>query len=94
MFYQWNNGDLLLNVRVQPRASCDGFAEVMGEWIKLRITAPPVDGKANQHLTAYLARTFKVAKADVCIISGESGRNKRIRIQRPAQLPEIIVDAP
>jgi len=94
MFYQWHDGDLMLNIRVQPRASSDGFAEILGDRIKLRITAPPVDGKANRHVIGYLAKTFMVAKADVCIISGESGRNKRIRIHRPAQLPEIIVDAP
>jgi uncharacterized protein (TIGR00251 family) len=93
MFYQWHDGDLVLNIRVQPRASSDGFAEILGDRIKLRITAPPLDGKANRHVIAYLAQIFKVARANVRIISGESGRNKRIRIQRPAQLPAIIADA-
>jgi len=94
MFYQWHNGDLLLNIRVQPRAASDGFAEILGDRIKLRITAVPVDGKANRHLIAFLAKTFKVVKADISIISGESGRNKRIKIHQPAQLPGIIVAAP
>jgi hypothetical protein len=49
-----------------------------------------VDGKANRHLIALLAKTFRVAKKDISIISGETGRNKRIRIRRPAHLPEII----
>ena len=93
MFYQWRNGDLLLNIRVQPRAASDGFAETLGDRIKLRITAPPVDGKANRHLIAFLARSFKVSKADVSIISGESGRNKRIKIRQPLHLPRIIADS-
>jgi len=90
MFFQWQDDDLLLDIRVQPRASSDGFAEQLGDRIKLRITAPPVDGKANRHLIALLARTFKVAKNDISIISGETGRNKRIKIRRPAHLPEIF----
>jgi len=90
MFFQWLGDDLVLNVRVQPRAAGDGFAETLGDQIKLRITAAPVDGKANKHLIAFIAKTFKVAKANVSIISGVSGRNKRIKIHRPAHLPEII----
>ena len=90
MFFQWLGDDLVLNVRVQPRAAGDGFAETLGDQIKLRITAAPVDGKANKHLIAFIAKTFKVAKANVSIISGVSGRNKRIKIHRPAHLPAII----
>ena len=90
MFFQWQGDDLLLDIRVQPRASSDGFAEQLGDRIKLRITAPPVDGKANRHLIALLARTFKVAKNDISIISGETGRNKRIKIRHPAHFPEIF----
>ena len=90
MFYQWQGDDLVLNIRVQPRASSDGFAEVLGEQIKVRITAPPVDGRANRHLVAFLAETFRVAKADVSIISGQSGRSKRVRVRRPARVPEIF----
>ncbi len=94
MFYEWLGDDLVLNLRVQPRASADGFAEELGEQIKVRITAPPVDGKANAHLIAFLARTFKVAKTDISIVAGKSGRNKRVRIRRPARLPEIIGSRP
>ncbi len=90
MFFQWQGDDLVIDIRVQPRASRDGFAEELGDRIKLRITAPPVDGKANRHLIALLAKTFKVTKADISIISGETGRNKRIKIRRPANLPGVI----
>lgn len=90
MFFQWQDDDLVLNIRVQPRAASDGFAEELGDQIKLRITAAPVDGKANKHLIAFIAKTFKVAKNNVRIISGESGRNKRVKIHQPARVPEII----
>ena len=89
-FYQWRDADLVLDVRVQPRASRNEFAEVLGDRIKLRITAPPVDGKANKHLSTLLADIFGVSRAHVSIVSGETGRNKRILIQQPAKLPDCI----
>ena len=90
MFYEWQGDDLMLNIRVQPRASADGFAEVLGEQIKVRLTAPPVDGRANRRLVAFLAETFRVAKGDVSIISGQSGRSKRVRVRGPARVPAIF----
>ena len=77
-------------MRVQPKSSKDEFAEVLGERIKLRITAPPVDGKANKHLIKLLSKWFKVPKSSISIKSGETGRNKHLIIQDPPQLPEII----
>jgi uncharacterized protein (TIGR00251 family) len=94
IFYQWQDDDLVLNIRVQPRASSDGFAEELGDQIKLRLTSPPVDGKANTHLISFLARTFKVAKSSIRIISGVTGRNKRIKVHQPTRLPDIISRIP
>lgn len=90
VFFKWQDGDLILNVRVQPRAASDAFAEHNDDYIKIRITAPPVDGKANQHLIAFLSRTFKVAKSSIRLLAGETGRNKRLLIQQPKALPETI----
>lgn len=80
--------DLILRVRVQPRASRDEVCGLQGEALKIRITAPPVDGKANAHLIRFLAREFGVAKSAVELLSGETGRDKRLRIHAPARLPE------
>jgi len=92
-FYQWQNNDLILRIKVQPKSSKDEIAEILGDSLKIRITAPPVDGKANKHLVSFLAKTFKVAKSAVKIISGETGREKRIKVCSPRQLPEIIKPA-
>jgi uncharacterized protein (TIGR00251 family) len=81
--------DLILRLRVQPRAPRNQLAW-QGEQLKLRITAPPVDGKANTHLCGYLAGLFGVAKSDVEIMSGETGRDKRIRVRRPAKFPACL----
>jgi hypothetical protein len=68
-------------LRVQPRASRNAIAGVMGDAIKLAITAPPVDGKANQAVVEYLAELFDVAKSNIAIVSGETGRNKLIAVR-------------
>ena len=68
-------------LRVQPRASRTAIAGTMGDAIKLAITAPPVDGKANQAVIEYLAELFRVAKSSIVILSGETGRNKLIAVR-------------
>ncbi|WP_026957710.1 DUF167 family protein YggU [Aliagarivorans taiwanensis] len=82
--------NLLLQVYVQPKASRDSIVGLHGEELKIAITAPPVDGKANQHLTKYLAKQCKVAKSQVSILRGELGRHKTIQVQAPQQLPDVI----
>ena len=86
-WYRWDGDDLVVQLRVQPRASRDGFAEVLGDSIKLRVTAPPVDGRANEHVIALLAKLCGVTRDAVSIESGLSGRNKRVRIRAPRTLP-------
>lgn len=91
-WFRRDGNDLLLWIRVQPRASRDGFAEVMDDAIKVRITAPPVEGKANAHLVTWLARQFRVSKSAVHIESGETSRRKRVRICDPVQVPPPLKD--
>lgn len=86
-WYLWQGDNLLINCRIQPRASADSFAEILDDAIKIRITAPPVDGKANAHLIKFLASQFKVAKQQVSIIKGDTSRQKRVRIDNPQRLP-------
>jgi len=93
-WYQWDGEDLLLAVHVQPKASRDRIDGTHGERLKVRITAPPVDGRANEHLLKFLACEFGVPRRQVVLVSGETGRSKRIRIERPARLPAGLVVAP
>lgn len=86
-WYQWQGDDLILDCRLQPKASSDEFVGDLGDELKIRITAPPVDGKANAHLTRFLAKSFGVSKSRVVIEKGELGRSKRIRIQSPEKIP-------
>jgi len=73
-YFRWDGEDLILDCRLQPKASKDEFAGLHGERLKIRLTAPPVDGKANAHLLAFLAKAFGVAKSQVSLESGELNR--------------------
>jgi uncharacterized protein (TIGR00251 family) len=77
---QEKDGAVTLRVRVQPRASRDEAAGELGGAIKLRITAPPVDGKANEAIRRLIARMVGVSQSEVEIVSGQSSRDKLIRI--------------
>lgn len=82
--------DLILRLYIQPKASRDQLVGLHGDELKVAITAPPVDGKANAHLTKYLAKQFRVAKGQVVIEKGELGRHKQVRIESPRELPGTI----
>ncbi len=82
--------DLILRLYLQPKASRDQIVGLHGDELKIAITAPPIDGKANSHLTKYLAKQFKVAKGHIEIEKGELSRHKQIRVCSPSQIPDTI----
>ncbi len=82
--------DLVLKLYIQPKASRDKIVGLHGEELKIAITAPPVDGKANAHLAKFLSKQFKTAKGDIKIEKGELGRHKQIRVSSPSHIPDII----
>jgi uncharacterized protein len=67
-------------VRVQPRGSRTAILGSLGEALKLTLSAPPEDGKANQELIEFFSRIFHVPRAAVEIVSGGHLRNKIIRV--------------
>lgn len=82
--------NLLLRLYIQPKASRDQWCGIHGDELKLAITAPPVDGKANQHIIKLLSKAFKVPKGSIEIQKGELGRHKQVRVIAPQQLPDAI----
>jgi hypothetical protein len=67
-------------VRVHPRAKRDAVAGAAGEALKLALSAPPVEGRANAACIEFLARRLGVSRAAVEIISGAGSRNKVVRV--------------
>ncbi len=77
-------------VRIQPRASKNEVAGVLGDEIKIRVTSPPVDGEANKALCAFLGRLLGVPARQVEIVAGHRGRRKVIRVAGLS--PEDVLD--
>ena len=90
-WHRWDGADLVLTLRVQPRASRDALS-AEGDRLRVRITAPPVDGAANAHLLRYLASEFGVAPSRTTLVRGASGRDKVVRIAAPQTLPAALAD--
>lgn len=74
------NGGCLLKCRVQPRSSRNAVAGMYGEVIKINLTAPPVDGKANKALLKFLSGIVKLSPGSLQLTAGESSRNKTVFI--------------
>jgi len=88
-FFRWDGGDLILFCHLQPAAKTNAFAGLHGERLKIRLTAPPLEGRANAALTDFLANAFAVNKTAIELESGSQSRQKRVRIKSPQYLPEI-----
>jgi uncharacterized protein len=81
-------GDLQVTVHVQPGAKTTACAGVHGDALKIRLHAPPVDGKANQALIAWLAKTLDCPQSAIELIRGQTSRRKILSI-RTAQAEAV-----
>ena len=70
----------MLRLWIQPKASRSEWAGVRGDALKVRIAAPPVDGKANRALVAFLAKALGLPRAEIEIVAGHAGRHKTVRL--------------
>jgi hypothetical protein len=73
-------GGLTLRVRVQPRASRDGIGGEREGALVVRLTAPPVEGRANEALARLLGRALGVPPSAVRVVRGATGRDKRVAV--------------
>lgn len=69
-----------IQVRVQPRAAKNEVAGVAGDCLRVRLTAPPVDGEANKQLLKVLSQVFRCSPGSIRIIRGGTGRLKLLEI--------------
>jgi len=75
------NGEVLLTIKAQPRASKDAIGDVIGNELKIKITAPPVDSAANDALIEFLAEKLNCPKGAVRIVRGQTARHKTIAVR-------------
>ena len=71
---------VLLSIKLQPRASCNEIGEPLGEELKIKVTAPPVDSAANEALIKLLAEKLDCSKSRVELIRGRTARHKTLKI--------------
>ncbi len=85
---------ITFDVQVVPRASKEKLGPVLGDRLKIQLTAPPVDGAANEALVALLARKLGTRRDQIQIIRGLTGRKKTVRIvgATPAALRSQLED--
>jgi uncharacterized protein len=74
------SGGVSFAIKVHPRAKRDAITGNVGDALKISVTSPPVEGRANQACVIFLAKILQVPKASVHIVSGESTRTKVVRI--------------
>jgi uncharacterized protein (TIGR00251 family) len=80
-------GDLTLALHVQPGASRTEYVGLHGGAHKVRLAAPPSEGRANEALARFLAEAFGVRERDIAIVSGTTARRKVVRITNPPKRP-------
>jgi hypothetical protein len=86
---RFDGDDLVLSVQVVPKAAVTGLAGIRNGRLVVRVSAPPVDGRANDALVACLARAFGVPRGRIDIRSGAGARRKTVVIRAPARLPDV-----
>ncbi|GIL15852.1 MAG: hypothetical protein BroJett039_10250 [Chloroflexota bacterium] len=91
MFHASRDG-ILFNVRVTPRAKRDEISGVADDAVKIRLNAPPVEGRANEALIKFLADRLDIPRGQVEIVRGETSRRKVVRVRgvSVAQIKAII----
>jgi len=73
-------GGTLLAIKLQPRASANEIGEALGDELKIKVTAPPVDSAANESLVKFLADHLGCAKNRVELLRGQTSRHKTVKL--------------
>ena len=80
-YVRQESGVVYLHVKVQPRASRNEIGEVLGNELKVKVTAPPVDSAANEALVEFLAEVIGCARGAVQIVKGGTSRHKVVAVR-------------
>lgn len=80
MTFERKEDKIIIQLNVIPKSSRTAWGKIVGDRIQLKITAPPVDGAANQACIKFLSKEFKTSKSSIRIVRGETSRQKTIEI--------------
>ena len=87
------NGRITLTLHIQPGAKKTEFAGLHGDALKIRLAAPPVDGKANDALIKFMAETLHLPKAAITLKCGQTSRRKVLEVCTTEQNSKIIISS-
>ncbi len=90
-WYRWDRSNLVLRVKVRPGSASDDIIDVTGDTLRVRLRAPPTNGKANQALLVMLAAAFSVPKRNVTIRHGHGSRIKTVVVAQPLTVPDALI---
>ncbi len=80
MFLIKSADELIIDIYVQPGAKISQIIGIHGERLKIKISSPPVDGKANHEVIEFFSQLLNISRRDISLVSGEKSRNKRVKI--------------
>ena len=87
-YFTSKNQGILINIKLSPKSKKTGFLGFIGDSIKIGVSSPPVDNKANKELITFLSKEFKVSKQAITLESGLASRTKKVLITGVERLPE------
>ncbi|MDR2196253.1 MAG: DUF167 domain-containing protein [Gallionellaceae bacterium] len=91
MWHRREGEDWLLELHVQPGAKRSELAGLHGDALKVRLAAPPIEGRANEALLRFIAELFEVTLRDVELVRGAQSRRKTVRVKGSGVRPEGLV---
>ncbi|MBI3902301.1 MAG: YggU family protein [Nitrosomonadales bacterium] len=89
-WYRREGGSITLMLHIQPGARRSELAGLHGEALKIRLAAPPIEGRANEALLRFIAELFKVALRDVELLRGAQSRHKMVKVTGSGIEPESL----
>jgi hypothetical protein len=89
-FFHWDGDTLVVNILGKPSASKDAIGKPKGAQLKVSVTAQPRNGRATDHMVAFLAPLFGVRERDIEVVFGRESVHKQLRIRNPPKWPAIF----
>lgn len=89
-WYRYTNGNLILNLYIQPGAKCTEVVGLHGEALKIKLASPPIDGRANKTLLQFISTQLHIPLWRIKLLRGEKSRHKTIEVSDCSINPKSI----
>ncbi len=90
MWYNVQDGYIVINIKVIPNSSKNVISEIIDDKLKVKIKAPAVENAANKELIKFFSKTFKLSKSDIEFVGGITSKRKKIKIPLNDKIKEFI----